>query len=44
MTNPYEALLLNDPDRLCVRVAPDMLHSFQPTKEDLKESDTGTDV
>ena len=33
MTNPYEALLLNDPDRLCVRISPDMLHSFQPTKD-----------
>ena len=25
MTNPYEALLVHDPDRTCVRVAPDML-------------------
>ena len=44
MTNPYEALLLNDHDRLCIRIAPNMLHSFQPTKEDLEEPDTGTDV
>ena len=44
MTNPYETLLLNDTDRICVRVVPDMLHSFQPTKQDLKEPDTGTDV
>ena len=44
MTNPYEALLLNDSDRLCVRIAPDMLHSFQPTKEDLVEPGTSTDV
>ena len=44
MTNPYEALLLNDPDRLCVRISPDMLHSFQPTKMDPVESSTSTDV
>ena len=37
MTNPYEALLMHDPDRLCVRVSPDMLHSFQPTKMDVME-------
>ena len=31
MTNPYEALLVHDPDRVCVRVVPDTLQSFQPT-------------
>ena len=30
MTNPYEALLVHDPARTCVRIAPDMLYSFQP--------------
>ena len=30
MTNPYEALLIHDPGRTCVCVAPDMLYSFQP--------------
>ena len=44
MTNPYEALLMHDPDRLCVRVSPDMLHSFQPTKMDVMEQGTSTDV
>ena len=29
MTNPYEAMLIHDPARTCVCVAPDMLHSFQ---------------
>ena len=30
MTNPYEAVLVHDPARTCVRIAPDMLYSFQP--------------
>ena len=29
MTNPYEALLVHDPSRTCVKTAPDMLYSFQ---------------
>ena len=28
MTNPYEAILTHDPTRICVHVAPDMLHSL----------------
>ena len=35
---------MHDPDRLCVRVSPDMLHSFQPTKMDVMEQGTSTDV
>ena len=30
MTNPYEVLLVHDPARTCVHIAPDMLYSFQP--------------
>ena len=30
MTNPYEALIIHDPARQCVRVTPDMVHSLQP--------------
>ena len=44
MTNPYEALLLNDSDRMCVRISPDMLHSFQPTKMDQVEPSMNTDA
>ena len=44
LTNPYEALLLHDPDRRCVRVSPDMLQSFQPTKMDQVESSTNIDA
>ena len=33
MTNPYEALIINDPVRQCIRVTPDMVHSLQPMPE-----------
>ena len=44
MNNPYEALLLNDTDKICVQVAPDMLHSFQPSQDTSNEPDPGIDV
>ena len=40
MTNPYEAQLLNGPDRICERIAPDIQH-FQEVP---KEADQGIDV
>ena len=30
MTNPYEALIIHDPARQCIRVTPNMVHSLQP--------------
>ena len=30
MTNPYEALIIHDPARQCVRMTPDMVHSLHP--------------
>ena len=36
--------IMHDPDRLCVRISPDMLHSFQPPKMDVMEQGTSTDV
>ena len=35
MTNPYEALIVHDPARQCVRVTPDMVHSLQAKPDDL---------
>ena len=35
MTNPYEALIIHDPARQCVRVTPDMVHSLQPKLNNL---------
>ena len=35
MTNPYEALIIHDPARQCVRVTPDMVHSLQPKPDHL---------
>ena len=35
MTNPYEALIIHDPARQCVRVTPDMVHSLQPKPDNL---------
>ena len=34
MTNPYEALIIHDPARQCIRVTPDMVHSLQPKLDD----------
>ena len=34
MTNPYEALIIHDPTRQCIRVTPDMVHSLQPRLDD----------
>ena len=35
MTNPYEALIIHDPARQCVRVTPNMVHSLQPKQDNL---------
>ena len=35
MTNPYEALIIHDPARQCVRVTPNMVHSLQPKLDNL---------
>ena len=35
MTNPYEALIIHNPARQCVRVTPDMVHSLQPKQDNL---------
>ena len=35
MTNPYEALIIHDPTRQCIRVTPDMVNSLQPKLDDL---------
>ena len=44
MTNPYEAILTHGPDRTCVYVAPDMLHSLQPPSDPPPEPDQRIDV
>ena len=44
MTNPYEALLIHDPARTCVCVAPDMLYSFQPPTSPPSPSESETDL
>ena len=44
MTNPYEALLIHDPARTCVHVAPDMLYSFQPPTSPPSPSESETDL
>ena len=44
MTNPYEAMLVHDPARTCVHVAPDMLHSFQPPTNPYPPSNPGIDL
>ena len=44
MTNPYEAMLIHDPARTCVCVAPDMLYSFQPPTNPPSPSDPGIDL
>ena len=44
MTNPYEALLIHDPARICVRVAPDMLYSFQPPTSPPSPSESEPDL
>ena len=41
---PYEAILTYDPARACVRVSPDMLHSFQPPTNPPSVSDQGIDI
>ena len=44
MTNPYEAILTQDPTRSCVQVTPDMSQSFQPVEDLLpQEEDPGID-
>ena len=43
MTNPYEALIIHDPARQCVRVTPDMVHSLQP-KPDNSTIDPSIDI
>ena len=43
MTNPYEALIIHDPTRQCVRVTPDMVHSLQHSPGDLT-IDTSVDI
>ena len=44
MTNPYQDILTHDPARTCVRVAPDMLHSFQPLMDPPPDSDQGINI
>ena len=44
MTNPYEAMLVHDPARTCVCVAPDMLHSFQPLTNPYPPSNPGINI
>ena len=44
MTNPYEAILTQDPTRLCVQVTPDMLHTFQHPEDKLPPEDPGIDI
>ena len=44
MTNPYEALLVHDPARTCVRIAPDMLYSFQPPTSPLSLDESEVDL
>ena len=44
MTNPYEAMLVHDPARTCVRVASDMLYSFQPLTNPYSPSNSGIDL
>ena len=44
MTNPYEAILTQDPTRSCVQVTPDMLHSFQPPEDKLPPEGQGIDI
>ena len=44
MTNPYEALLIHDPARTCVCVAPDMLYSFQPPTSPPSPSESELDL
>ena len=43
MTNPYEAILIHDPSRSCVRVTPDMLHSLKP-EADTPNVPNGIDI
>ena len=43
MTNPYEALIIHDPTRQCIRVTPDMIHSLQPKLDD-SIIDPSTDI
>ena len=44
MTNPYEALLLHDPARTCVHVAPDMLYPFQQSIDPFPAPDKEVDI
>ena len=44
MANPYEAMLVHDPARTCVHVAPDMQYSFQPPTNPHLPSDPGIDL
>ena len=44
MTNPYEAIITQDPTRSCVQVTPDMLHPFQPPEDKLPAEDPGIDI
>ena len=44
MANPYEAMLVHDPARTCVHVAPDMQYSFQPPTNLHSPSDPGIDL
>ena len=44
MTNPYEALLIHDPARTCVHVAPEMLNSLQSLQDTQLEPDPSIDI
>ena len=44
ITNPYEVLLLHDSDRASVRVAPEMLHSFQSLQDTTLEPEPSIDI
>ena len=43
MTNPYEAILTNDPSRSCVTITSDMLHSLK-SQEDTPDVPKGNNI